>query len=71
MEDKFLAAFTEALEIEDHEVRFEDSFKEYPEWDSLNRLTLIAMLDENYEIQIENETFNQLKTVGQILEYIN
>lgn len=70
MEDKFIEAFKEALEIEDHDVNMEDEFRLYDEWDSLNRLSLIAMIDEEFEVQIEDKIFNELKTVGDLLNAI-
>ena len=71
MEDKFIEAIKEALEIEDHEVKLEDSFRDYEEWDSLNRLSLRAMLDDEYGIQIENAEFEQLKSVGDIFAKVS
>jgi len=70
MEEKFIANLKEALEIEDHEVLLSDKFRDYEEWDSLNRLSLIAMLDDEYGIQIENTEFEKLITVGDLLNKI-
>jgi acyl carrier protein len=70
MEEKFIAAIKEALEIEDHDVNLEDRFRDYEEWDSLNRLSLIAMLDDEFGVQIENKEFEQLKTVGDLLRKV-
>ena len=69
--EKFLEAFKESLEIEDREVQFSDNFKEYDEWDSLSQLSLIAMLDEEFEIQIEEEDFQNLETVEDLFNAIN
>ena len=63
MEQDFIQKFKETLEIEDHEVSMEDEFRNYPEWDSLAYLSMIAMLDEEYGIQIETEDFKKLRTV--------
>ena len=70
MEERIKEILKEALEIEDHDVKLEDEFRNYHEWDSLNRLSLIALIDENFNIQIENEKFNQLKTVRDLLSHI-
>lgn len=66
MKDEFLVHFKEALEIEDREISFDDQFRDFDEWDSLTRLSLIAMLDEEYEVNIENDEFENLKTVGDL-----
>jgi acyl carrier protein len=70
MVEKFIEAIKEALEIEDHEVNLEDNFRDYEEWDSLNRLSLIAMLDDEYGVQIENAEFEQLKSVGDLFKKV-
>jgi len=62
-EDDFIEAFKEALEIEDREVGMNENFRDYDEWDSLSQLSLIAMLDENYGVEIEMKDFNELLTV--------
>lgn len=68
MEEKFINAFKEALEMEDQEVALNDKFRDFEEWDSLSRLSLIAMLDEEYGVQIEEGEFEKLETVGDILK---
>ncbi len=63
MEEQFLAHIREALEIEDREISMEESFRDFDEWDSLSRLSLIAMLDDEYNVAIEEEVFKKLITL--------
>lgn len=70
MEQKFFELLKEAIEIEDHDVNMEDLFREYPEWSSLAYLSIIAMLDEEYDIQIEEAEFKKLRTVGDLYNAI-
>lgn len=71
MKEEFINKLREALEMEDRaEVNLSDNFRDYENWDSLNRLNLIAMLDDEYGVQIENEEFENLKTVGDLLEVV-
>lgn len=68
---KFINVFAEALEIEDASIiREATEFRNLGEWDSLAYLNIIAMLDEEYDIQIENAEFKKLNTVGDIIKYI-
>ncbi|MBC7511679.1 MAG: acyl carrier protein [Ferruginibacter sp.] len=67
MKERFLVSFKEALQIEDREIAPEDVFRDYEEWDSLGRLSLIAALDEEFNLQIEDKEFEKLVTVGDIL----
>ncbi len=70
MEEKFLMKFKEVLEIDDRELHLEDNFREYEEWNSLVFLSLIAMIDEEFDVIIEGRDFKQLKTNAEIIEAI-
>lgn len=70
MEQQFLNAFKEALEIEDRDIALGDDFRAFDEWSSLGQLSLIAMLDEEYEVVIETATFERLTTVGDVLKEV-
>ena len=67
--EKFIDLLHEALERED-EIRMEDKFRDYEEWDSLAYLSIIAILDEEYDVQIEEAEFKQLKTVQDIYDAV-
>lgn len=66
MEQTFIDKLKETLEIEDHEVNMQDEFRNYEEWSSLAYLSVIAMFDEDYEIQIEEAEFKKLRTVADL-----
>ena len=68
---KFLDNFKEALELE-HErlVTLNDTFKELDEWDSLASLSLIAMLDEEYEVELESEDLDKFTTVEELYLFV-
>lgn len=70
MEEKFISSLKEVLEIGDREIQLTDKFRDYPEWDSLGRLSLIALLDSDYGVQIEAEAFKKLETVGDLLNEV-
>ena len=71
MEKEFLEKLKEALEIEDRELVLTDKFREYPEWNSLAFLSVIAMIDEEYDVIIEGKDFRKLETVSDIINAIN
>lgn len=67
----FILKFAEALEIEKTSVlNTSTDFRTLEEWDSLAYLNIIAMLDEEYDVQIENAEFKKLKTIADIINYI-
>ena len=68
--EKFIDLLREALERED-EIQMNDNFRDYDEWDSLAYLSVIALLDEEYDVQIEEAEFKQLKTIQDIYDAVN
>lgn len=68
----FINKFAEALEIEDAStLALDTEFRKLEEWDSLAYLNIIALLDEEYDLQIENAEFKTLKTLADIVNYID
>ncbi|WP_286384373.1 acyl carrier protein [Myroides odoratimimus] len=68
--ESFLEKIKEALEIEDRDISMNDSFKDYDEWDSLNRLSLIVMIDEEYGVQIAEDKMNTCVSLMDLYEEI-
>ena len=68
--EKFIELFAEALERED-EIKMKDEFRTYDEWSSIAYLSVIAMLDEEYNVQIEEAEFKKLRTVQAIYDACN
>ena len=66
METKFLEMITEVFEIEDKTLAMEDNFRDYDEWDSLARLSLISEIDDVYDILIEDEVFKTLLSLNDL-----
>lgn len=65
--EKFIELFAEAIERED-EIKMQDEFREYPEWSSITYLSVIAMMDEEYDVQIEEADFKKLRTVQAVYD---
>lgn len=66
----FIEKFAEAIDVEASELTAETEFRNLDEWDSVAYISVIAMMDEEYGIQIEMPTFKTLKTLGAVAEYI-
>ena len=65
--EKFLDLFADAIEREG-EIKMEDEFRNYEEWSSLAYLSIIAMMDEEYDVQIEEADFKKLRTVQSVYD---
>ena len=70
MEDKIKDAFREAMDNDDLEIELTDTFRDYEDWDSLAYLSMIAALDEEFGVEIENEEFEKLETVKDLLDAV-
>ncbi len=70
METKFIDLLKEILEIEDRDLNLSDEFRHYSEWDSLGYLELIAMMDEEFGVAIENEDFGKLVTLQDLINEV-
>lgn len=70
MKDQFLLNFKDALEIEGREIAFTENFREFPEWDSIGQLSVIAMVDEEYGVVIDGKIFKELVTVDDLFNTI-
>jgi acyl carrier protein len=62
--EHFVAIIKEALELE--HVELNDFLDSYDTWDSLGRLSLIALIDEHFDIQISDKEFNEFETVSDV-----
>jgi acyl carrier protein len=57
---EFLKQLATILEVE--EVKESDDLKAFPQWDSLSVLSVIAMLDANYGVNLQAADFGPVKS---------
>ena len=67
--EKFLLTLKETIETE-VVLDMTTEFRNLDEWDSLALLSVIAFLDEDYDLVIEGDHFDSLKTVGEIWQQV-
>ena len=65
--EQFIENFAEALEREG-DIKMQDEFRSYEEWSSIAYLSVIAMMDAEYDTQIEEADFKKLRTVQDIYD---
>lgn len=56
------------LEIE--ELDLEISLLDYDSWDSLTRLSIISLLEDDYGIQIKADKIEYFKNLGEFIDYV-
>ena len=70
MEEKFIMLFKETMENEDLEVELNTRFRDLDGWDSLTFLSVLAMIDEEYDVVIEGNDFQKLETIEDVINEI-
>lgn len=66
--EKFAAQFDET---DSSSLSANTRFKELEEWSSLTSLSIIAMIDEEYDIQIKGNDIREANTIEDLYERIN
>ena len=70
MEEKFILLFKETMEEEEIEVNLDTRFRDLDGWDSLTFLSVLAMIDEEYDLVIEGNDFQKLETIEDVINEI-
>lgn len=69
---EFVEKFAEQFEDTDSSlITAETEFKKLDEWSSLTALSVIAMVDEEYDVQLKGEDIRDVATVQDLFEVIN
>jgi acyl carrier protein len=68
---EFIVAFADAIERDEALIKLEDRFREYVEWDSIALLSIVAMLDDNYSVNIPREIFEKLETIQDLIDHVH
>lgn len=63
MKEQLINIVKEALDLEEETVVITDHFESFDAWDSLGKLSLIALIDENFDLQLTDDEFNSFVTI--------
>lgn len=67
----FIKNFTGIFEETDADaITAETVFSELPEWDSVMVLSLISMIDQEYEIVVDVDEMSEARTVEDLFNYV-
>jgi acyl carrier protein len=70
MREKFIEKFQEALEANGKVIKMEDKFRDYDEWDSLRYLSVISMIDSEFDVIIESSEFRKIETIRGLIDEV-
>ena len=60
----------DALELEENTLREDTSLDSIPEYDSMARLTIIVLCDDEFNKKLSGEQIREFKTVKNLLDFM-
>ncbi len=70
MSDKLQNVFAEALGLDVKQVNDELAYNTIPEWDSVAHMTLIAQIEEAYDLLLDTDDIIDMSSVGKAKEIL-
>ena len=70
-EEKYLKCFQESFEVKSEIINSKLEYNSIPEWDSIGHMTLVAAIEECFEISIETDDiidFSSLEKGKEVLK---
>jgi acyl carrier protein len=67
---QFLNSLEEILELDDNTLNGDEALIDIEQWDSLAFLSVIAMADENFDIVIEGDKLEGIKSVNDLVDLV-
>lgn len=68
--DNFISNLKKQFEENDLSINLESKFRDLDGWDSMTALMVIAMLDEEYNVQIDPEEFKNFEYVHELYDLV-
>lgn len=65
----FLNTIKDALELE-RDIQLKDEFRHYEEWDSMTFLSLLTLMRDQYGVNLDIDTFNNITTWSDLFNLI-
>lgn len=70
--NEFIENFADQFEDTDASVFTpETKFRELEEWSSLSALSILAMIDEEYDVQIKADEMRKTNTIQELFDIVN
>lgn len=68
---EFLNNLEEILELDDNTLKGDEVLMDIEQWDSLAFLSVIAMADENFDMVIEGDKLEEIKSVDDLVALVS
>ena len=68
---EFLENFAEQFDdTESSEIQADTEYRELDEWTSLTALSIIAMIDEEYDVQLKADEMRKTQTIQELFDLV-
>ena len=68
---EFVANFAEQFDDTDaSEIQADTEYRELDEWTSLTALSIIAMIDEEYDVQLKADEMRKTQTIQELFDLV-
>lgn len=57
----------DVLELDEGEITSDTKLDEIPEYNSMTKLSLIVMMEDEFGVKLDGDSFKEFETVGDIL----
>lgn len=64
--EEFIEKFAYAIEADPAALAADTDYKQLPQWDSLNALSVIAMADADYGVTLGGQAINDSRTIADL-----
>ncbi len=68
--EEFIALLEELFEVSEGSITIQDCFRDYHNWDSLALLSLMALLEDEFNMTIPRGDFEKIQTVEELYLYV-
>lgn len=69
--ETFIEKFAFAIEVDSASLAPDTDYKQLPQWDSLNALSIIAMADADYGITLSGQAINDSHTIADLWSVVS
>lgn len=68
--EKFIVLLEDLFEVSEGSINALDCFRDYENWDSLALLSLMALLEDEFNMTIPREDFEKIQTIEELYMYV-
>lgn len=69
LEEK-IELLADLFEVENNEISSETQLEDFEPWDSMSKLSLIVLMDDEFSKKLSGEQIREFKTIGDILQFM-